>query len=328
MKRLFFVLIAGVLATLVTSCFNKEKNGLPPSTGGVADVLIVIPNPQWETLIGATCKDLLSSSQEGLNQAESTFDLVQIQHNEFTGLFLKYRKIIKVFVSDTVNKSQIVFRNDLYSSPQIIIELHAKTEAEAINLLKSKGPSLVEKLRLTERTRLIKAFRSKSNIDLSKKVAEKFGFKLVFPSSFFEAKTATNFGWYRLETPKYSQGILIYTRPFADSSQLNPSQIIAYRNTVTRLYIPGELKDSYMSTDTVSMPISFVKPFAGMKAIETRGLWKTEGDFMGGPFISYTFHDKPNNRIVTLEGYVYYPSQDKRDLLMQLEAILHSYEVK
>ncbi len=328
MKRIFLILLTGVLATLVTSCFKKEKNGLPPSTGGVADVLIIMPNPQWETLLGATLREVLSSSQEGLNQAEPTFDLSQIQHNEFSGLFLKYRKIIRVFVSDTVNTSQIIYRNDIYSTPQIIIELHAKTEAEAVNLLKSKGPSLVEKLRLTERTRIIKAFQSKSNADLTKKVADKFGFKLVFPASFYEAKSATNFGWYRLETPKYSQGILIYTRPFADSSQLNQSQIIAYRNTITRQYIPGELKDSYMSTDTVSMPISFVKPFAGSKAIETRGLWKTEGDFMGGPFISYTIHDKANNRIITLEGYVYYPSQDKRDLLMQLEAILHSYEVK
>ncbi len=328
MKRLFLILLTGVLVTLVTSCFKKEKNGLPPSTGGVADVLIIIPNPQWETLVGSTIKEVLSSSQEGLNQAEPTFDLAQIQSNEFSGLFLKYRKIVRVYVSDTVKTSQIVYHNDLYSTPQIIIELHAKTEAEAVQMLKSKGPSLMEKLRLAERTRIIKAFSSKSNADLTKKVADKFGFKLVFPSSFYEAKSAANFGWYRLETPKYSQGILIYTRPFADSSQLNPSQIIAYRNTITRQYIPGQLKDSYMTTDTVIKPVSYIKPFAGTKAIETRGLWKTEGDYMGGPFLCYTIHDKTNNRIITLEGYVYYPSKDKRDLLMQLEAIMHSYEVK
>jgi hypothetical protein len=59
-------------------------------------------------------------------------------------------------------------------------------------------------------------------------------------------------------------------------------------------------------------------------AIETRGLWKTESDFMGGPFINYTVVDTARNRIVAFDGYVYYPNKDKRNYIRQLEAIIRN----
>jgi hypothetical protein len=55
-----------------------------------------------------------------------------------------------------------------------------------------------------------------------------------------------------------------------------------------------------------------------------RGVWSVEHDFMGGPFISYTFVDPRNNQILTLMGYVYHPNKKKRNLLRQLEAIIYS----
>jgi hypothetical protein len=48
---------------------------------------------------------------------------------------------------------------------------------------------------------------------------------------------------------------------------------------------------------------------------------------MAVPFISYTFPDERSGNLVTLEGYVYYPNHDKRDDLLQLQAILHSVKM-
>jgi hypothetical protein len=64
--------------------------------------------------------------------------------------------------------------------------------------------------------------------------------------------------------------------------------------------------------------------FNGRFAIETRGLWRLENDFMGGPFVNYTFVNEKNNKVVTIDGYVFAPNKPKRDLLIQLEAIAHS----
>ena len=66
-----------------------------------------------------------------------------------------------------------------------------------------------------------------------------------------------------------------------------------------------------------------------IKAVETRGLWRTYNDFMGGPFVSYTFLSPGGEEMMTLVGCVYSPSQRnkmvmKRDLLMQLDGICRS----
>jgi len=60
--------------------------------------------------------------------------------------------------------------------------------------------------------------------------------------------------------------------------------------------------------------------------VETRGLWKTSDSTNGGPFLSYTFVDKDLNRLYYIEGYVYAPSKDKRDLMLEMQVILRTFE--
>jgi hypothetical protein len=55
-----------------------------------------------------------------------------------------------------------------------------------------------------------------------------------------------------------------------------------------------------------------------------RGLWKVHGDFMGGPFVSVTTLDPIRGRVLTLEGYIYAPRKDKRELMRQVEAMIYS----
>ena len=62
----------------------------------------------------------------------------------------------------------------------------------------------------------------------------------------------------------------------------------------------------------------------GNYTVEIRGLWRVEGDFMGGPFVSLSSLDLARNRVVTAEGFLYSPKYDKRDYLRQLEAVIYS----
>ena len=58
--------------------------------------------------------------------------------------------------------------------------------------------------------------------------------------------------------------------------------------------------------------------------IELRGKWRVENDFMAGPFTSYTFCNLQKNKLITIEGYVYYPNKEKRNFMRQLQAICRS----
>jgi hypothetical protein len=84
-----------------------------------------------------------------------------------------------------------------------------------------------------------------------------------------------------------------------------------------------------MITSTEVIPPDFKRTsnFSTGFAVETRGLWKVVHDFMGGPFISYTFIDKYTNNIVTAEGYLYSPGTEQRKFALQIEALLNTIKV-
>ncbi len=83
-----------------------------------------------------------------------------------------------------------------------------------------------------------------------------------------------------------------------------------------------------MRTEPQFTPIYKEVEFNNVKALESRGLWFVEGDFMGGPFISYTIEDKENERLIVVEGFSYSPSSKKRDVVFELEAILKTIKLK
>ena len=49
---------------------------------------------------------------------------------------------------------------------------------------------------------------------------------------------------------------------------------------------------------------------------------------MSGPYLMYVLNDKKNNRVIIAEGYLYAPSLDKREYILELEAILKSIKIK
>lgn len=65
--------------------------------------------------------------------------------------------------------------------------------------------------------------------------------------------------------------------------------------------------------------------FRGRFAAKMRGLWKMEGDFMGGPWTSLAWVDEARGQLVTVDGYVYAPYFGKREYLREVEAMVRSF---
>jgi hypothetical protein len=120
---------------------------------------------------------------------------------------------------------------------------------------------------------------------------------------------------------------MIHRRPLDDDLLLLGKDILPVRDSLCKAYVPGQFDGTYMTTEYRLPPSIEPTELAGRFGLETRGLWRVEGDFMGGPFLSYTLFDEENERIVTLEGFVYAPDMDKRRLLFELEAIMNSLKL-
>ncbi|MGB0428468.1 MAG: DUF4837 family protein, partial [Flavobacteriales bacterium] len=96
-----------------------------------------------------------------------------------------------------------------------------------------------------------------------------------------------------------------------------------------KLEVFGEIKDSYMSTETRFpdvFPLMDTISVSGQFGLRTRGWWKMENDFLGGYFIRYTLVDERRAKVVHVETALYCPKYDKMFYLRTLESVLNGIE--
>jgi hypothetical protein len=116
--------------------------------------------------------------------------------------------------------------------------------------------------------------------------------------------------------------IVAYVVPYTFKEDISVNEILTIRDSIGKKNIPGQFEDTYLMTEHLYKTVSKEVAVSGKKSIETRGLWIVKNDFMGGPFLSYTFVDKKNHQLIIIEGFSYSPSTKKRDFVFELEAIL------
>jgi hypothetical protein len=328
-KKYIIGFIFGLVAlTLITSCDQvKERSTKVRSIGNTSEILVVVENEhQWENSIGKVIRENLGRDQYGLNQAEPVFNLAHINKSSLSDLLRKHRNILIVEIDKNAAKPKIESSEDLWAKPQQVFKITAPSSAEFVTVFENNAELFEEKYSQTERDRILSVFRTSSNKEVAKKLKNEFGLNLTIPREFYAAKTEPGFMWIRKEVEKFSQGILVISYPYQDTAQFSQESIVSRINLSMQQYIPGSVDGSYMTTDDefVFPQSVIVGDFITDFAVETVGLWKVENDFMGGPFVSYTFIDERKNTIVTILGYVYQPNKSKRDLLRQLEAIIYS----
>lgn len=323
----FLILLVFLLAGITSCNSNRDASGKVRSIGNTSEILVVVENEQqWENSIGKVIKEELGRVQYGLNQDEPIFDLAHIQKKSFNDLFKKHRNILIVEIDKNIQTPKIELQEDYWSKPQKIIRVTAPSVTDFKSIFADNSETFRLKYNQAERERILNVFRTTSPNKVTNKVLEQFGLGITIPRDFYLAKSENDFMWIRKETEKFLQGIIIFGEPYMDTAQFTQASIIARTNRFQKQFVPGGIEGTYMSTDTEYIPPSSdnISDFFTEYAIETRGLWKVEGDFMSGPFVSYTFIEPKNNKIITLMGYVYQPNKEKRDLLRQLEAILYS----
>ncbi len=326
--RFYFFILTLLVPSIFTSCTNETNNGgKPMSIGSTTEILIVTQNQQqWENQIGQSIKKYFTADVYGLPQAEPIFKLLHIRKTDFNNLFKKQRNILFVNIDPKVKEPKIVVTHDRWSVPQLIFTITAPSPVVFAKVFKAKKDYFIEKYLSSERQRILKVFRTSLDSKIMKAIKQNFSFTLSVPTGFYVAKTKSDFMWIRHVANNYNQGIIILSQPYKDTIQVSRDKILSQIQNYQRHYIPGPTSGSYMSLDRkfVVPKDSLITDFPTCYAVEIRGLWRVEHDFMGGPFISYTFLDENTNRIITLFGYVYYPNHKKRNLLLQVESIFYS----
>lgn len=329
LNLLFF---AVALASVISACSFGDQ-GLKKSIGSVNELLIVTNDKaQWEEQPGDTIRAFFAADQAGLPQPEPMFDLVNVADEDFSGLFQKYHNILIVNIDPGFGTASSETSENSWAKPQRIIKISAPDLPSFYSEFNSKKENYLQIFVALERKRTLTINQISEDLKLSREIEKKFGIYLPVPGGFYKATEAPEFMWIRHVMTKAKQdvelSIMIYSMDYKDQGAFDPRFITQWRDALTKIHIPGPSPVSYMKIAREFMPPVFdtITDFPGGYAVETRGLWEVENDFMGGPFVSYTFVDKATNKVITLDGYVYNPNEEKKALIRQLEAIFFAVQ--
>ncbi len=297
---------------------------MPNITGKAFEVVITMEDAHWDGSAGDTIIKYLGRDMIGLPQTEPIFELVQIPPKAFSDIFKTHRNIMRVNISPNAKEAKVFIRKDVYAKPQLVVQIEAKNTEEFIEVFLKNRVAIENSLLVKERNRNIGNYKRFENIDIGNKLRNNHNLALVVPRGFTYDMDTSNFIWLSHETRNVSQGIFIYYYDYTDASAFDKENLISMRDTYLRKFVHGTNAGTYMSTEKRVLPD--YREFVKNKNYytELKGLWRLEGDFMGGPFVSLSTVDTTRNRVVTVEAYIYAPEDDKRNYLRQVEAILHT----
>ena len=304
-----------ILFFLITalSCSDNQQKLLPASSGNINNISVVTNDELWEGAVGEVIRENFGRPIYGLPQIEPIFSLSHIPSKVFSGFATKSRTILKIDVSE--NEGVFNFKNT-YASPQRIIQITANSPDKIIEIINENLNSIHSTMYFNEIQE--KQRRISKNLNKTQAIKKNTGVSLKFPSAYRVAKADTNFVWIRRDIETGSVNLFIHRQ----RNQTEQS-IIEKRDSISKIYIPGPVENTYMSTDLIYTPNTQQINVGGKQVFETRGLWEIEDQFMAGPFLNFQIK-LGDDDFIMLDGFVYSPGSTKREYIFELEAIMRS----
>ena len=304
-----------ILFFLITalSCSDNQQKLLPASSGNINNISVVTNDELWEGAVGEVIRENFGRPIYGLPQIEPIFSLSHIPSKVFSGFATKSRTILKIDVSE--NEGVFNFKNT-YASPQRIIQITANSPDKIIEIINENLNSIYSTMYFNEIQE--KQRRISKNLNKTEAIKNNTGVSLKFPSAYRVAKADTNFVWIRRDIETGSVNLFIHRQ-----TNLTKQSIIEKRDSISKIYIPGPVENTHMSTDLIYTPNTQQINMGGKQVFETRGLWEIEDQFMAGPFLNFQIK-LGDDDFIMLDGFVYSPGSTKREYIFELEAIMRS----
>lgn len=331
--RLIATLLLAVL--LFSACNNTTDNKgrrrrsasllTPASSGNPYEVMVVADDSVWTGYAGRAIQTILDKPLRGLPQDEPQFHKSHVEEKHYDNITHIFRNIFHIELGNQYTKAKMVVEKDVYSTPQIIITLHAPNQVEASMYISEHTKDIESLITSEEINRLANDLYFEHNIKFAKAVKEMFDCEFYIPVDIKKMKIGEDFIWASDDKASTIQNICIYSLPYVSEKMLTKKPYIALRDTMMKRNIPGDKPNQWMQTNPEFVWTKNIS-VQGQFTMEARGLWEMRNAPMGGPFVSHSRIDEKNGRVIVVEGFVYAPDKMKRTLIRRLEAALYTLE--
>ena len=347
------LLIMGFVLVMV-SCTEEARKRLEPTPiaiGSINQLAVIADEEIWSGTVGDSLKYYFGSAYPILPQPEPLFDLKHFTVDELfaepTRQELKAYLIIADLRHEGSRTSQMVSKDlgsekvrrseedpsystnvgrDRWAMDQLVVYLFAHGEESLKEQLVAKFPAVAKVVQNQYQEQIdATAYLGGVNHAAINRIREQMGVYLKVPTDYEMVIDQEKTIWLKRESDVATSNILLRVIPYSSQSQFSKEHIIAVRDSLGKKLISSTLEGSYMKTNPVDLPVfTQTIQIANAFAVEARGIWEMEGDFLGGPFISYMVLDEKRNMLIFLDGFVLAPSERKRNFMLSLEHILKS----
>jgi hypothetical protein len=346
-------LLAGII--WLTGCTEETRKRLEPTPiaiGSLNQLAVICDQELWESALGDSINYYFGSAFPILPQPESLFDLKHFTPDDLDAE--STRRELKAYlivadISDPQSRTSAMVAQDMgsekmlrakqdtayhtsmsrdrWAKDQVIVYLFAPGKKELARQIVSRFPSVAKVIQEQYRHQIdATVYQGGENTDIVNRISEMFGCQLRIPSDYQVTLEDNNTLWLMRERDFFVSNLLIHKLPYRSPDQFKMEQIIQLRDTLGKAYVSTTIEGSYMRTNSVDLPV-FTQSMrlGGSYAVEARGIWEMEGDFLGGPFLSYLILNEPKSELVYIDAFVLAPGERKRNQMLYLEHILSSF---
>lgn len=348
------------LAALMAACSEqaeqvvKSMKSVPSAFGKMNELTIITDQDMWESNTGDTIDYYYASAYPILPQPEPILDLKHFTPSELRAD--KLRKELRTYMivanladanspttkllrdhvpADRINqamqsdKVSVMAIKDKWARGQLIIYLFGRNQQDLIDRLRRNFPAVLKRIRQHDYRKLeATVYLDSRDQKLEMAIRNNIDIDLKIPGEYYTAIDEPNIMWLRKETSNLSSNLLLYKEPYISKKQLTREHLKALRDSLGYAHIESQAENSYMKINDVDLPMYVESTTVDDKyALQARGIWEVENDYMGGSFVTYLIHDPKDNELVMIDGFVHAPGEDKRNFMMYLEHIISTVKV-
>lgn len=345
-------LLLALFAITFISCSDegpkktKDTSLLAPANGEIGEIVTVIDSTQWEGTLGRALRSNLQIPMEAMPQDELLFELRKVNPLKLNNVLKKATNLLyiitldgktsqnralrKLVTEDALQKIYtdstrfIKISRDQFAKGQMVVFLFARDTELLVRKIEENAKYLRSVFGNEERDRILGRLKAGRQTAVEKQLFDDHGYRVMIPFGYDIAKGLNNFTWIRQLDVQAEKNIFIYEEDFDTQYQLD--RIADLREEITSTYLRDSEKPQLFITQQSALEmITDTITVRGKFALRNKGLWKVSDSSAGGPYLSYVIVDEQRRKLYYLEGYVYSPGYDKKNLIREVDAILSSF---
>lgn len=292
--------------------------------------LETLPNP--EPLYTLTFRDFRTNEElEDLRKFKNLIFAGPIDDNTNTSSFI--RAILSDAVEERVHQGEsfaFPLENQWYRDQWSLV-LTSTGDAELASKIRTSEERLVDSALDVEFSRWQESiYRRHEQTQYSDSLWENYGWSVRIQHDYVQTVDTLNVVSFRRALPENQRWMWGWWKDGVEYPDIiDQDWINAARDSIMERYVQGTREGSYVTTEYSpkrAVETREINRDDRLRAWETLGTWRMTRDFMGGPFVNFTYYDPSTERLFMIEYGQFAPSVEKRRFVQQFRAMGRTFQ--